>query len=244
MYLKGAHERVVYRHHCSCIVELAAVVRCREERHQLSLCKELVAIFDYLMSSRNKWAWARTLEQTCISNRDHACIRIWRRSLGQMCTRRRDRFLPSQQRLFQGPTREDRREVPDRERLKMLARENKTEIDTCWPNDSSNLLHWFKIGTESAVAAEDFFIDNCGKWQTVEAICERFPKLIQNDKFQVSQNKVPWYYTDVYIRHRSRRFCWWKRTRGFLAAERSSLGIWKQQWLLGSCFSNLLNFIG
>jgi len=29
------------------------------------------------------------------------------------------------------------------------------------------------------VAAEDFFIDNCGERQTVEAICERFPKLIQ-----------------------------------------------------------------
>ena len=27
------------------------------------------------------------------------------------------------------------------------------------------------------MAAEDFFIDNCGERQTVEAICERFPKL-------------------------------------------------------------------
>jgi hypothetical protein len=54
MYLKGAHERIVDGHHCSCIVELAAIVRGGEERHQLSLREELVAIFDYLMSSRNE----------------------------------------------------------------------------------------------------------------------------------------------------------------------------------------------
>ena len=48
---------------------------------------------------------------------------------------------------------------------------------TCWSHDSSNLFHRFKIGTETAVTAEDLFVDNRRKWEAVEAICERFPKL-------------------------------------------------------------------
>ena len=48
---------------------------------------------------------------------------------------------------------------------------------TCWSDDSSNLLERFKFGAEAAVAAEDFFVDDCRKRETVDAICEGFPKL-------------------------------------------------------------------
>lgn len=47
-YLKGAHECLVHAHHGASVVELTAVVRGREKRHQLSLCKELVSILHHL----------------------------------------------------------------------------------------------------------------------------------------------------------------------------------------------------
>ena len=52
--LERTHECVINTHHCARIVEFTTVIRCREERYQLPLRKELVAVFDYLMSSTNK----------------------------------------------------------------------------------------------------------------------------------------------------------------------------------------------
>ena len=47
-YLKRAHQSVVHGHQAAGIVEFTAVVRCGEQRHQLTLGKELVAVFDDL----------------------------------------------------------------------------------------------------------------------------------------------------------------------------------------------------
>ena len=44
-YLKTAHQCLINGHHGARIVEFAAVVRRREQRHQLTFGKELVAIF-------------------------------------------------------------------------------------------------------------------------------------------------------------------------------------------------------
>lgn len=47
-YLEGAHEGFVHAHHAAGIVKLSAVVGSREQRHQLPLSEELIAIFYHL----------------------------------------------------------------------------------------------------------------------------------------------------------------------------------------------------
>ena len=49
--LKGAHESLIDTHHGTGVVELTAVVRCREQSHQLALGKELIAVFNHLSDS-------------------------------------------------------------------------------------------------------------------------------------------------------------------------------------------------
>lgn len=46
--LEGAHEGLIYTHHCAGIVEFAAVIWCREDGDKLALGKELVAILHHL----------------------------------------------------------------------------------------------------------------------------------------------------------------------------------------------------
>lgn len=50
LYLKGAHKGLVHAHHAACVVKLPAVVWGREQRHQLSFGKELVAVFNNLVA--------------------------------------------------------------------------------------------------------------------------------------------------------------------------------------------------
>ena len=52
--LEWTHERLVDAHHGSGIVELAAVVGCGEQRYQLTLGEELIAIFDHLSIAQHK----------------------------------------------------------------------------------------------------------------------------------------------------------------------------------------------
>lgn len=52
LYLKGAHKGLVHTHHAACVVKLPAVVGGREQRHQLSFGKELIAIFNNLSGGR------------------------------------------------------------------------------------------------------------------------------------------------------------------------------------------------
>ena len=47
-YLEGAHESLVDAHHPPGVVELPAVVRRREQCHQLPLCVELITILHNL----------------------------------------------------------------------------------------------------------------------------------------------------------------------------------------------------
>mmetsp|Transcript_11629 Transcript_11629/g.26319 ORF Transcript_11629/g.26319 Transcript_11629/m.26319 type:complete len:236 (+) Transcript_11629:236-943(+) len=49
--LERAHERLVDVHHCTRVVELSAVVGCREYRHQLALSEKLVPILHNLVSA-------------------------------------------------------------------------------------------------------------------------------------------------------------------------------------------------
>ena len=47
--LEGTHQSLVDRHHAARVVELAAVVGCREKGDQLPLGEKLVPIFDHLV---------------------------------------------------------------------------------------------------------------------------------------------------------------------------------------------------
>lgn len=51
-YLEGAHQGFVHTHHAARVVKLAAVVRSREQRHQLPLGEELVAVFYHLRGAQ------------------------------------------------------------------------------------------------------------------------------------------------------------------------------------------------
>ena len=53
-YLERAHERVVYRHHCAGVDELAAVVWRREDRDEFTTSEELVAILDDLVGTHDQ----------------------------------------------------------------------------------------------------------------------------------------------------------------------------------------------
>jgi len=52
--LEGTHEGLIDGHHGSGVVEFAAVVRGGEQRDELALRKELIAILDHLMSSADE----------------------------------------------------------------------------------------------------------------------------------------------------------------------------------------------
>lgn len=51
-HLEGAEQRFVHAHHRPRVVELATVIRCREECHQVSFSEKFVAIFDDLQGSK------------------------------------------------------------------------------------------------------------------------------------------------------------------------------------------------
>lgn len=53
-HLEGAKQALVDTHHCTCVVELAAVVGRAEKRDKLSLREELVAILNDLMSTTDQ----------------------------------------------------------------------------------------------------------------------------------------------------------------------------------------------
>ena len=46
--LKRTRQAIINTHHCTSIIKLATVIGCREYRHKLSICKELISIFHNL----------------------------------------------------------------------------------------------------------------------------------------------------------------------------------------------------
>jgi len=50
-HLEATHQRFIYTHHSSSIVKLSTIVGGGKQRHQLSLSKELIPIFDDLKTS-------------------------------------------------------------------------------------------------------------------------------------------------------------------------------------------------
>lgn len=52
--LERAKQALVDGHHSTRVVELAAVVRCAEQRHKLALGEKFVAVLDYLMRTADQ----------------------------------------------------------------------------------------------------------------------------------------------------------------------------------------------
>jgi hypothetical protein len=50
-YLEGAKQALVDAHHCTSVIKFTAVVGCTEQRYELTLRKELIAILHNLMSA-------------------------------------------------------------------------------------------------------------------------------------------------------------------------------------------------
>lgn len=53
-HLEGTQQALIYAHHGAGIVKLAAVVWSTEERDELALGEELVAVFDHLMRTADQ----------------------------------------------------------------------------------------------------------------------------------------------------------------------------------------------
>ena len=53
-HLKWAHQSLIHTHHCTGIVKFATVVWSREQRHQLTLGKELITVLHHLKERREK----------------------------------------------------------------------------------------------------------------------------------------------------------------------------------------------
>ncbi len=53
-YLKRTQQTLIHAHHGTRVVEFAAVIRSREERDQLPLRKEFIAIFDDLVRATDQ----------------------------------------------------------------------------------------------------------------------------------------------------------------------------------------------
>ena len=53
-YLEGAKQALVDAHHSTSVVEFTAVIRCAEERHELSLGEELVTVLYDLMGTTDQ----------------------------------------------------------------------------------------------------------------------------------------------------------------------------------------------
>ena len=101
--LEGAHEAVVDAHHRARIVELAAIVGCREDGDQLPLGKELVAVLDDLVRAADE------VEVVLVEEaRDHVGAKSVRDAAVVLA--------PARARPCPGQTREGRRAAPGRAR--------------------------------------------------------------------------------------------------------------------------------
>ena len=148
--LEAAHESVVDAHHSACVVELTAVVGCGEQRDQLPLREELVAVFNHLMGAADQVDVVLLVEG-------------------------RDNLLPEGERdstvvlapalhVLVGVRPEQVAEEPG---VGHVGR----------AHDTLNLLEGAELGAETTVHAEDLLVDDGGDGQAVEAVGEGLPQL-------------------------------------------------------------------
>lgn len=88
-HLERAHECLVYAHHGSGVVELAAVVWGREQRHQLPLCEELVSVLHHLAEHSGLMTSCKGVgvaSHVCSVNNKHVVVHLQRTAINSALT--------------------------------------------------------------------------------------------------------------------------------------------------------------
>jgi hypothetical protein len=148
--LEAAHESVINGHHSACIVELTTIVGSGEQSNELSLCKELIAVLNYLM---------RTANQVNIVLLIESRYDFLTESKGDTTVV----FTPPLNILIGiGPE-----EVAQEASVRDVSRSH----------NSLDLLERAKLRAQTTVHAENFFINNSSNGKAIEAVSEGLPQL-------------------------------------------------------------------
>ena len=148
--LERAHERFIHTHHGPGVVKLATVVGCREQGDQLPARKKLVAVFDNLVGAAD----------------EVQVVLMQKLSDNVLPKGERDTpivFAPSVNLLVGiGP-----KEITEKTGIR----------DIRWPDDALHLIEAGEFRAETAVHAEDLFVDDRSRREAVEAVREGLPEL-------------------------------------------------------------------
>mmetsp|Transcript_60708 Transcript_60708/g.159058 ORF Transcript_60708/g.159058 Transcript_60708/m.159058 type:complete len:203 (+) Transcript_60708:48-656(+) len=148
--LEATHQGLVDRHHGTCVVELAAVVRCAEDGDELSLGEELVAVLDDLVSAA---------DEIHVHLREEAGHDIRAEDEGHTA-------------VILGPT----CDVLVRVRPKQIADEARVR-HVRGAHQATDLVHVRDLRGQAAVHAHDLLVDEAADWQAIEDVAELLPEL-------------------------------------------------------------------
>lgn len=148
--LERAEQALVDAHHGTSIVEFTTVVGGAEERHQLALGEELIAVLNNLMGTANE-IHVMLLQES----------RHYVRTKGERDTS--VVLAPSSDFLV-------------RVRPEEIAKQTAVR-DISRAHDTSDLLHRVQVRAETTVHGEDLLVDNSGDRKAVEAVSECLPEL-------------------------------------------------------------------
>ena len=148
--LERAHERLVDAHHGPGVVKLSAVVWRREQGDQLSAGKKLVAVFDHLVGAADK------VQVVLVQKLSDDVLPKGERDAPVV-------FAPSVDLLVGvGPE-----EIAEKTGVRDIRR----------PDDALDLVEAGELRAETAVHAQDLFIDDRRRREAVEAVREGLPEL-------------------------------------------------------------------
>jgi len=148
--LEAAHQRVINAHHGPRIVKLPTIVWGREYGDELPPGEELVPVLHDLVRAADEIevVTPQELRHDVLAKRKaHAAV-----------------VLPPADDVLVGV---GPQQVAQEPRVGNIRR----------PHDALDLLHVLQLGAESAVHAENLFVDDGGHGQAVEAVGERLPQL-------------------------------------------------------------------
>ena len=148
-HLERAHQSLVNTHHCTSVVELAAIVRRRKESNQLALGEELVTVLHHLMRTADQ------VQVVPLQERRHHVVPEGERHATVVLT-------PSNNILvWIGP-----QQIAQQPGVGDISR----------PHDALDLVHGRKLGRQASMHGEDLVVDDCRDRQAVEAVRERLPQ--------------------------------------------------------------------
>ena len=166
-HLERAQQALVNTHHGACVVELAAVVWCTEQGHELSFTEELVSIFDDLMSTANQ------VHVVFLQESGHDIWAEGERDTAIVFTPACDILIGIRPEQIAQKT-----AVGDLRTLlvgsfRWVILRKATYIR--WAHDPTYLLHGVEIRAQTTMHGEDLLVDDCGNGQAVEAIRKSLP---------------------------------------------------------------------